>query len=120
SNDSCESNNANDCARTVDSAHEPPTNPSIVTSAKMIASSPGFADVGRSASTTRAWTNGTRCARSSPARAAVSLLIEALGGERPASSDGQVGPHDRIALDRAPAHGRCQWHLGMTQLQRIE
>ena len=42
------------CDLTVESAQEPPTKPSIDPSEKIIASSPGFADVGFSANTTRA------------------------------------------------------------------
>ena len=52
--DSPESSKVRDWARTVDSAQSPPTNPSIVPSARTIASSPGWALVGRSARTTRA------------------------------------------------------------------
>jgi hypothetical protein len=40
--------------RTVDSAQDPPTKPSMVPSEKIRASSPGFAEVGFSAKTTRA------------------------------------------------------------------
>ncbi len=60
SNDSPESISASPCASTVDSAHVPPTNPSIVPSGSTSASSPGLALVGRSANTTRACTYGTR------------------------------------------------------------
>ena len=48
------------CVLTVDSAQDPPTKPSIVPSEKINASSPGLAEVGFSASTTRACTYGVR------------------------------------------------------------
>ena len=44
--------------RTLASAHSPPTNPTIVPSARTSAASPGLADVGRSARTTVATTKG--------------------------------------------------------------
>ena len=74
SSDSPLSSSASPWARTVDSAHDPPTNPSIVPSGSTSASAPGFADVGASASTTRACTNGTR-ARAQLGRAVVDASI---------------------------------------------
>lgn len=50
------SNVRNACRRTLDSAHAPPTNPSMVPSASTTAQSPGRADVGRSTRTTVAET----------------------------------------------------------------
>ena len=71
-----ESSNASACARTVDSAHAPPTKPSSVPSASTIASAPGLALVGFSATTTRACTYAARACRSSNPRAARSCVIQ--------------------------------------------
>ena len=56
SSDSPDASSRNPSSRTVDSAHTPPTNPSIEPSGSTSALSPGLALVGRSARTTVAST----------------------------------------------------------------
>ena len=62
-------------ARTVASAHSPPTKPSSSPSESTRAESPGLALVGRSARTTVAHTNGVPAALSAAARVARSLRL---------------------------------------------
>ena len=99
--ESPESSNARPCARTVDSAHVPPTKPSIVPSASTIASSPGLADVGRSASTTRACTNGTRSRCSASAR--LRRSSRTLTGAHPLTGRPPVHPLTMRRCRSAPA-----------------
>ena len=73
--------------RTEPAAHCPPTKPSIDPSARMIARSPGRAELGSCARTTVACTNGTPVRLSSWARSAI-VVVTVVSSDQPAQIGG--------------------------------